>query len=476
MSDTAPVQPGATPGDWPAPLFTGEPGARATVRIPGSKSLTNRYLLLAAMADSPSVVHAPLHSRDSLLMIKALEALGARFESLETDSPFGPDLRVTPIDFSSATPRYSTIDCGLAGTVMRFVPALAALLPGEFGFDGDAHARKRPMAPLLDGLRQLGVDVPCEGDQADALPFTVQSPGLAQHPVEGSAIPEVCIDASASSQFVSAFLLVAPRLPQGLVIRHVGEAVPSVPHIEMTVETLRELGVRVESSPEQYTWVVHPGAIRGFEKTIEPDLSNAGPFLAAATVTGTSVTIPDWPAPAGDGQPGTTQGGDMWRELLPAVGATVSYSEKGLTVTGSPAVVGGEREYVFDLARCGELAPTLAAICALLPARTELRSIAHLRGHETDRLKALRAEINRLGGSAHELDDGLVIDAPVQRAATNAAVTVRTYEDHRMATFAAVLGLRVPGVVVENIATTAKTLPDFVGLWNNMLGQLEGSR
>ena len=475
MSDTAPVQPGATPGDWPAPLFTGEPGARATVRIPGSKSLTNRYLLLAAMADSPSVVHAPLHSRDSLLMIKALEALGARFESLETDSPFGPDLRVTPIDFSSAIPRYSTIDCGLAGTVMRFVPALAALLPGEFGFDGDAHARKRPMAPLLDGLRQLGVDVSCEGDQADALPFTVQSPGLVHHPVEGSAIPEVCIDASASSQFVSAFLLVAPRLPQGLVIRHVGEAVPSVPHIEMTVETLRELGVRVESSPEQYTWVVHPGAIRGFEKTIEPDLSNAGPFLAAATVTGTSVTIPDWPAPAGDGQPGTTQGGDMWRELLPAVGATVSYSEKGLTVTGSPAV-GGEREYVFDLARCGELTPTLAAICALLPARTELRGIAHLRGHETDRLKALRVEINRLGGSAHELDDGLVIDAPVQQAATNAAVTVRTYEDHRMATFAAVLGLRVPGVVVENIATTAKTLPDFVGLWNNMLGQLEGSR
>ncbi|WP_315378429.1 3-phosphoshikimate 1-carboxyvinyltransferase [Rothia aeria] len=475
MSDTAPVHPGATPGDWPAPLFTGEPGARATVRIPGSKSLTNRYLLLAAMADSPSVVHAPLHSRDSLLMIKALEALGARFESLETDSPFGPDLRVIPIDFSSAIPRYSTIDCGLAGTVMRFVPALAALLPGEFGFDGDAHARKRPMAPLLDGLRQLGVDVPCEGDQADALPFTVQSSGLAQHPVEGSAIPEVRIDASASSQFVSAFLLVAPRLPQGLVIRHVGEAVPSVPHIEMTVETLRELGVRVESSPEQYTWVVRPGAIRGFEKTIEPDLSNAGPFLAAATVTGTSVTIPDWPAPAGDGQPGTTQGGDMWRELLPAVGATVSYSDKGLTVTGSPAV-GGEREYVFDLARCGELAPTLAAICALLPARTELRGIAHLRGHETDRLKALRAEINRLGGSAHELDDGLVIDAPVQRAATNAAVTVRTYEDHRMATFAAVLGLRVPGVVVENIATTAKTLPDFVGLWNNMLGQLEGSR
>ena len=475
MSDTAPVQPGATPGDWPAPLFTGEPGARATVRIPGSKSLTNRYLLLAAMADSPSVVHAPLHSRDSLLMIKALEALGARFESLETDSPFGPDLRVTPIDFSSAIPRYSTIDCGLAGTVMRFVPALAALLPGEFGFDGDAHARKRPMAPLLDGLRQLGVDVPCEGDQADALPFTVQSLGLAQHPVEGSAIPEVRIDASASSQFVSAFLLVAPRLPQGLVIRHVGEAVPSVPHIEMTVETLRELGVRVDSSPEQYTWVVRPGAICGFEKTIEPDLSNAGPFLAAATVTGTSVTIPDWPAPAGDGQPGTTQGGDMWRELLPAVGATVSYSEKGLTVTGSPAV-GGEREYVFDLARCGELAPTLAAICALLPARTELRGIAHLRGHETDRLKALRVEINRLGGSAHELDDGLVIDAPVQRAATNAAVTVRTYEDHRMATFAAVLGLRVPGVVVENIATTAKTLPDFVGLWNNMLGQLEGSR
>ena len=483
MSDAA-VQ--LSPGDWPAPLAPASSeaaGKNALVHIPGSKSLTNRYLLLAALADSPSYLRAPLHSRDSALMIEALRQLGAGIELVPTDSPFGPDVKVTPLNFAQADSAQAqpvsqavSIECGLAGTVMRFVPALAALLPGEFAFDGDPHARQRPMGPVLEGLRQLGVQVECEQGE-NALPFVLRSPGLAS--AEGvSEAPVVRIDASASSQFVSALLLMAPRLPQGMVLVHEGSSVPSIPHIQMTVEALRQMGIRVqEHYPSQdnkaeggeYRWTVHPGSFPGFEMTIEPDLSNAGPFLAAAVVTGESVTIPHWPAPAADSSAGTTQVGDMWRELLPALGARVSYAEGRLTVTG-PAQL-PEGDFSFDLSAGGELAPTMAATCAFVKGRVELTGIAHLRGHETDRLAALAAEINRLGGSAHDTADSLVIEAPIPAAAEAAQVLARTYDDHRMATFAAIIGLRRPNVVVQNVATVAKTMPEFTAMWEDMLAQ-----
>ena len=486
MSDAA-VQ--ISPGDWPAPLAPASSeaaGKNALVHIPGSKSLTNRYLLLAALADSPSYLRAPLHSRDSALMIEALRQLGAGIELVPTDSPFGPDVKVTPLSFveahsaqaqsDSAQSRTVSIECGLAGTVMRFVPALAALLPGEFAFDGDPHARQRPMGPVLEGLRQLGVQVDCEQGE-NALPFVLRSPGLAS--VEGvSEAPVVRIDASTSSQFVSALLLMAPRLPQGMVLVHEGSSVPSIPHIQMTVEALRQMGIRVqEHYPNQgdkaeggeYRWTVHPGSFPGFEMTIEPDLSNAGPFLAAAVVTGESVTIPHWPAPAADSSAGTTQVGDMWRELLPALGAQVRYAESRLTVTG-PAQL-PEGDFSFDLSAGGELAPTMAAACAFVNGRVELTGIAHLRGHETDRLAALAAEINRLGGTAHDTADSLVIEAPIPAAAEVAQVLARTYDDHRMATFAAIIGLRRPNVVVQNVATVAKTMPEFTAMWEDMLAQ-----
>lgn len=479
MSDAA-VQ--LSPGDWPAPLAPASSeaaGKNALVHIPGSKSLTNRYLLLAALADSPSYLRAPLHSRDSALMIEALRQLGAGVELVPTDSPFGPDVKVTPLNFaqaSSAQPQAVSIECGLAGTVMRFVPALAALLPGEFAFDGDPHARQRPMGPVLEGLRQLGVQVDCEQGE-NALPFVLRSPGLAS--AEGvSKAPMVRIDASASSQFVSALLLMAPRLPQGMVLVHEGSSVPSIPHIQMTVEALRQMGIRVQehypshdnkAEGGEYRWTVHPGSFPGFEMTIEPDLSNAGPFLAAAVVTGESVTIPHWPAPAADSSAGTTQVGDMWRELLPALGARVSYAEGQLTVTG-PAQL-PEGDFSFDLSAGGELAPTMAAACAFVKGRVELTGIAHLRGHETDRLAALAAEINRLGGSAHDTADSLVIEAPIPAAAEAAQVLARTYDDHRMATFAAIIGLRRPNVVVQNVATVAKTMPEFTAMWEDMLAQ-----
>ena len=486
MSDAA-VQ--LSPGDWSAPLAPASSeaaGKNALVHIPGSKSLTNRYLLLAALADSPSYLRAPLHSRDSALMIEALRQLGAVIELVPTDSPFGPDVKVTPLSFveahsaqaqsDSAQARTVSIECGLAGTVMRFVPALAALLPGEFAFDGDPHARQRPMGPVLEGLRQLGVQVDCEQGE-NALPFVLRSPGLAS--VEGvSEAPVVRIDASTSSQFVSALLLMAPRLPQGMVLVHEGSSVPSIPHIQMTVEALRQMGIRVqehypsqdnEAEGGEYRWTVHPGSFPGFEMTIEPDLSNAGPFLAAAVVTGESVTIPHWPAPAADSSAGTTQVGDMWRELLPALGAQVSYAEGRLTVTG-PAQL-PEGDFSFDLSAGGELAPTMAAACAFVKGRVELTGIAHLRGHETDRLAALAAEINRLGGAAHDTADSLVIEAPIPAAAEVAQVLARTYDDHRMATFAAIIGLRRPNVVVQNVATVAKTMPEFTAMWEDMLAQ-----
>ena len=479
MSDAA-VQ--ISPGDWPAPLAPASSeaaGKNALVHIPGSKSLTNRYLLLAALADSPSYLRAPLHSRDSALMIEALRQLGAGIELVPTDSPFGPDVKVTPLSFveaHSAQSRTVSIECGLAGTVMRFVPALAALLPGEFAFDGDPHARQRPMGPVLEGLRQLGVQVDCEQGE-NALPFVLRSPGLAS--VEGvSEAPVVRIDASTSSQFVSALLLMAPRLPQGMVLVHEGSSVPSIPHIQMTVEALRQMGIRVqehypnqgnETEGGEYRWTVHPGSFPGFEMTIEPDLSNAGPFLAAAMVTGESVTIPHWPAPADDSSAGTTQVGDMWRELLPALGAQVRYAEGRLTVIG-PAQL-PEGDFSFDLSAGGELAPTMAAACAFVKGRVELTGIAHLRGHETDRLAALAAEINRLGGTAHDTADSLVIEALIPAAAEAAPVLARTYDDHRMATFAAVIGLRRPNVVVQNVATVAKTMPEFTAMWEDMLAQ-----
>ena len=477
MSDAA-VQ--LSPGDWPAPLAPASSeaaGKNALVHIPGSKSLTNRYLLLAALADSPSYLRAPLHSRDSALMIEALRQLGAGIELVPTDSPFGPDVKVTPLNFAqadSAQARAVSIECGLAGTVMRFVPALAALLPGEFAFDGDPHARQRPMGPVLEGLRQLGVQVECEQGE-NALPFVLRSPGLAS--AEGVLeAPVVRIDASTSSQFVSALLLMAPRLPQGMVLVHEGSSVPSIPHIQMTVEALRQMGIEVqerypsqgnEAESSEYRWTVHPGSFPGFEMTIEPDLSNAGPFLAAAVVTGESVTIPHWPAPAADSSAGTTQVGDMWRELLPALGAQVRYAEGRLTVTG-PAHL-PEGDFSFDLSAGGELAPTMAAACAFVKGRVELTGIAHLRGHETDRLAALAAEINRLGGSAHDTADSLVIEAPIPAEAQ--PVLARTYDDHRMATFAAIIGLRRPNVVVQNVATVAKTMPEFTAMWEDMLAQ-----
>ncbi len=434
---------GGEPGPWPAPQAIGPLSAR--LALPGSKSLTNRELVLSAIAAGPSILRAPLHSRDTALMIQALRALGTSIVEMPGDSPFGPDLVVTPGELSGGT----SIDCGLAGTVMRFLPPVAALALGPVAFDGDVSARRRPMRTTIDSLRALGVDVSDDG--RGKLPFSLWGTGT----VAGG---ELEIDATASSQFVSGLLLVGARFTAGLTLRHVGEGLPSLAHIDMTVATLARRGVIVEN-PEPGVWIVPAGPIAGIDIAIEPDLSNAGPFLGAALVAGGSVTVTGWPAR-------TTQVGAELTGILSDMGGEVSFVETGdglgdLTVTGT----GGLRGIRLDNA--SELAPTIAALAALAEGETVLTGIAHLRGHETDRLAALAAEINALGGDVTETDDGLVIrPRPLHGGLWH------SHEDHRMATAGAIIGLAVDGVLIDDIATTAKTLPQFPGLWaGSLLGR-----
>lgn len=425
---------------WPAPTVSR--AVDATVSVPGSKSVTNRALVLAALASEPGWVRRPLRSRDTLLMAQGLRALGVGIE--ETTGPRGGAWRVIPSGLQGP----ASIDVGNAGTVMRFLPPVATLADGPVHFDGDPRSRERPQQGVIDALRALGARIEDEG--RGTFPLTVHGGGSL-----GGGTVEV--DASSSSQFVSALLLSAPRFNQGVEVRHVGSPVPSQPHIRMTVDMLRAAGVQVDapdSGGEADVWRVAPGALLGRDLVVEPDLSNAAPFLAAALVTGGRVTVRDWPEH-------TTQPGDALRDLFTRMGGSCELTERGLTLTGKGAVQGIDA----DLHEVGELTPVIAAVAALADSPTTLSGIAHLRMHETDRLAALAKEINGLGGDVSETADGLLI-----RPRTLHGGVFHTYEDHRLATAGAVLGLVVRGVEVEDIGTTAKTLPDFPGLWAEMLG------
>lgn len=415
------------PDDWAAPRA--HEAVQAVLSLPGSKSLTNRELVLAAIADGPSVVRRALRSRDTELMAAALSGLGSTVDTGDHDWV------VTPGVFARA----AQVDCGLAGTVMRFVPPVAALSSGTVDFDGDPHARTRPMSEVLTGLRSLGVHI--EDDDRGTLPFSVLGAGS----VRGG---RVTIDASASSQFVSALLLAAPRYDEGVDVLHDGKPVPSLPHIAMTVACLRRHGVEVDDS-DANRWRVFPGPVRAVDSMIEPDLSNAAPFLMLALVSRGSVTVRDWPA-------STTQAGDALRDLLGRMGGAVSLTAEGLTVTGAGAIHGIDA----DLHDVGELAPAMAALCALADSPSYLRGISHIRGHETDRLAALATELKALGSDVTETDDGLEI-----RPAELHGGRFATYADHRMAHAAVVLGAGVDGVRVEDIGTTAKTFPGFARAW-----------
>ncbi len=418
---------------WPAP-FRGRTPVHAQVTIPGSKSVTNRALILASLATSPSTIRKPLISRDSELMSAGLSALGISITG--SDEAW----QITPAPLRGP----ARVDVGNAGTVMRFLPPLAALAQGDISFDGDPRSYERPLGPVIKALEELGIEIDHGGRYS--LPMVIKARGK----VKGGALT---IDASASSQFLSALLLVAPSMEEGITVTHRGGSLPSMPHIEMTVAMLRDFGADVTVDPAAQTWSVKAGALHGKDLVIEPDLSNASPFLSIAMVCGGSITISDWPR-------ATTQPGDQLRDIFTQMGATVELNDDGLTLTGGNSIHGID----IDLHDVGELTPSIAALAALADSPSHLRGIGHLRLHETDRLAALTREINSLGGNVVEEETALhITPAPLH------AGVFHTYEDHRLATAGAVIGLVTPGIEVENVATTRKTLPDFPGLWNSLV-------
>ena len=418
---------------WPAP-FRGRTPVHAQVRIPGSKSVTNRALILASLATSPSTIRKPLISRDSELMSAGLSALGISITG--SDEAW----QITPAPLRGP----ARVDVGNAGTVMRFLPPLAAFAQGDISFDGDPRSYERPLGPVIKALEELGIEIDHGGRYS--LPMVIKARGK----VKGGALT---IDASASSQFLSALLLVAPSMEEGIAVTHRGGALPSMPHIEMTVAMLRDFGADVTVDPAAQKWSVKAGALHGKDLVIEPDLSNASPFLSIAMVCGGSITISDWPR-------ATTQPGDQLRDIFTQMGATVELNDDGLTLTGGSSIHGID----IDLHDVGELTPSIAALAALADSPSHLRGIGHLRLHETDRLAALTREINSLGGNVVEEETALhITPAPLH------AGVFHTYEDHRLATAGAVIGLVTPGIEVENVATTRKTLPDFPGLWNSLV-------
>ena len=426
---------------WPA-IYRGATPVDISVVIPGSKSVTNRALILASQAASPSTLRRPLISRDSELMVAGLKALGIGIVETTTVVDGKEELQwiVTPAPMRGGV----RVDVGNAGTVMRFLPPLAALATGEVIFDGDPRSYERPLGPVIKALEELGVSI--DHEDRYSLPLKLNGTGK----IDGG---EITIDASESSQFLSALLLVAPSFTKGITVKHKGGLLPSMPHIEMTVDMLRQFGATVEVDSVAQTWSVKPGALHGLDLVIEPDLSNAAPFLSIAMVCGGRVAIADWPKK-------TTQPGDQLRTILADMGAQFSFGDNGLTIIGTGKIHGID----VDLHDVGELTPSIAALAALADSPSHLRGIGHLRKHETDRLAALTREINALGGNVTEEETALhITPAPIH------AGVFHTYDDHRLATAGAVLGLVVKGIEVENIATTRKTLPDFPGLWSSLL-------
>ena len=427
---------------WPAPL-RGRNAVSARVVIPGSKSVTNRALILAAQANSPSILKRPLISRDTELMVAGLKAMGVGI----TDDQVGndPAWRITPSKLQGP----AKVDVGNAGTVMRFLPPLSALAQGDISFDGDPRSYERPLGPVIAALEELGIEI--EHDGRYSLPHVVKGKGS----IPGGALT---IDASASSQFLSALLLIAPSTSNGITATHKGGALPSMPHIDMTVQMLRDFGATVSVDKNAQNWRVESGALHGVDLVIEPDLSNAAPFLSIAMVCGGSITIADWPKQ-------TTQPGDQLREILTQMGAQVSINNEGLTLTGGETIHGID----IDLHDVGELTPAIAALAALADSPSHLRGIGHLRLHETDRLAALTREINSLGGSVTEDETSLCITPAGTFGKGLHGGTFHTYDDHRLATAGAVIGLLIPEIEIENVATTRKTLPDFPGLWQSLI-------
>jgi len=423
---------------WTPPTATTPVSGRVTV--PGSKSEANRALLLAALGDGPSRVTGLPTSRDTSLMTDALTALGALVDPSDPD-----EVTITP---PATWKGGSDIDCGLAGTVMRFVPPVAMLAGGPVRFHGDPRASERPMSPLLSALIALGATVlGDDGCPTDALPFILTPPARWLD-------DPVTIDATTSSQFVSGLLLAGASYPNGLDLRHEGGPLPSRPHIDMTVAMLAAHGVAA-SLPEPDRWLVPPAPLYAVDAVIDPDLTNAAAFLLAGVITGGRTEVANWPAR-------TTQPGDMIREIIESFGGFVHRQADGSLVAGSDNSL---MRTDLNLSAASELAPVVAGLAAVAPGVSHLTGIGHIRGHETDRLAAIADALAAVGVDAQADDDGLTITGGRARHGG----TIESRGDHRMVHLGALLALVTPGVTVTDPDAVAKTMPDFAERWTALV-------
>ena len=414
MTDTLRVTPVSGPLD-------------AEIVVPGSKSLTNRALVLAALAEGTSTLRGALVADDTLAMAGAMSSLGARVvldPELCTVAGIGGRLAPGPLE----------IDARLSGTTARFVLPVLALGEGPYVLDGDQPLRDRPLGPSIEALRRLGADVD-DSDRPGHLPVVVRA-GTGRGDGVG-------VDGSLSSQFTSGLLLAAAAMPEGLAVELIGPVV-SRPYLDMTLAVLRDFGVDAGTDGERRLWV-RPGGLRATDHRIEPDASSASYFLAAAAVCGGRVRVPDL---------GTSslQGDARFADVLRAMGAVVDRGPAGTEVRGTGRLQGID----IDLTDMPDMAQTVAAVAVFADGPTTVRGVEVIRGHETDRIAAVVAELRRCGLDADEHPDGFTVHPGTPRA-----TRVETYRDHRMAMSFAVVGLAASGIEIADPGCVAKTFPDF---------------
>ena len=399
-----------------------------TIRPPGSKSLTNRALVVAALAEGTSHLTGVLDSRDTQVMIDSLRRLGIAVEHSPADCSI-------VVSGCSGRPPVAVADLWLenSGTSIRFLTALCALGRGTFRLDGNARMRERPIGDLLESLRQFGISVAAELG-TDCPPVVLTSDGL-----RGGT---TTVNADVSSQFLSAILMAAPCAASPVEIRLAGEMV-SEPYVEMTWKVMSQFGVNVDRD-EPGRYLIRPQSYRGRSYDIEPDASAASYFFAAAAVTGGEITVEGLTANA-------LQGDVFFVSALERMGCEVTWNAESITVRGREL-----HGIDIDMNAISDTAQTLACVAPFATGPTRIRNVAHMRHKETDRVAAVVTELQRLGLSVEEHPDGMTIHpGPLQTG------TVATYDDHRMAMSFALLGLRVPGIVIADPGCTSKTYPHY---------------
>jgi 3-phosphoshikimate 1-carboxyvinyltransferase len=406
----------------------------ATVTVPGSKSLTNRALVAAALADGTSEIVRPLEADDTDAMAACLAALGVVIRRQ-------PDRWIVE-GRERPAPGPARLDAHLSGTTARFIAPVVALGEGAYTLDGGPSLRTRPMAPMLDALRSLGAQIVGHGEPGH-LPVTITAGGLF-----GGTIR---VRADLSSQFVSGLLLAAPRAKSDLVIEVEGDVV-SRPFLDLTVRVMHAFGAPVETDAGRFA--VPAGGYRPAEYRVEPDASSASYFFAAAAICGGRVTV------EGLGS-GTTQGDARFADVLASMGAIVERTATSTTVVGGP-LVGVD----VDLAEMGDVALTLAAVAVFADGPTRVRGVGYIRRHETDRIAAVVKELGRCGVRAEETEDGFIVHPGTPHGAE-----IHTYDDHRVAMSFALLGLRVPGIRITDAACVGKTFPGFWDVLASLTGR-----